>query len=376
MHYVVEPRLKTEETVIHRQTDLDWVVSGLDDIIGMDTEFHRRRTFFPRPCVLQLSTTSGSYIVDLLAPLDLTELESALFSTDRIKVTHSPREDLELLHLIFGKELPNLVDVQLAHAFVSTDAALNYSSLVEHYLDHPLEQNKKMTQSDWRKRPLTRTQIQYALDDVRFLLSIWDEIRSLLVKQNRLSWFLEEMQHYFQPVYEFTLSDLTAIPAQIDWKAMELKIYFGLLEWRERTARSRNLPRERVLTHKDIKIAVEHHEQGIDFFLRQFHRLGKNLYRLISRIKKGNSDSIEIHFSLGHKHTAQKRELFHRTKEPVKQLVAKKSDSMKLALETLGRSTQISNWISYYDECDKFPPSFGAWREEVLGTELREILNS
>ncbi len=376
MHYAAESQLKTEESVIERQKDLDRVVSELDDVIGLDTEFHRRRTFFPRPCILQLSTSTSAHIVDLLAPLDLTSLESALFSEDRVKVTHAPREDLELLHLIFGAELPNLVDVQLAHAFVSTDAALNYSSLVERYLDHPLEQNKKMTQSDWRKRPLSPTQIKYACDDVRFLLSLWDQIRSLLKKMGRFSWFLEEMQHYFQPVYEFALSDLTAIPAQIDWNAMELKIYFGLLEWRERTARSRNLPRERVLTQKEIKIAVEHHHEGIDFFKQYFHGFGKSLHRLIKKIKKGNFNCNDIHFRLAHKQTAHKRELFHRTKEPIKQLVAKKSDSIQLALETLGRSNQISNWISHYDEHRRFPPSFGAWREKVIGTELREILNS
>lgn len=376
MHYVAESRLKTKESVIERQSDLDRVVSELDDVIGMDTEFHRRRTFFPRPCVLQLSTSIGAYIVDLLAPLDLTELESALFSEGRVKVTHSPREDLELLHLIFGEELPNLVDVQLAHAFVSTDAALNYSSLVERYLDLPLEQNKKLTQSDWRKRPLTPTQIKYACDDVRFLLPLWDQIRSLLKKTGRLSWFLEEMQHYFQPVYEFTLTDLTAIPAQNDWGAMELKIYFGLLEWRERTARSRNLPRERVFTQKEIKIAVEHHQRDIEFFQKNFRGFGKGLHRLISRIKKGNSKYNDVNYILGHKQSRHKRELFHRTKEPIKQLVAQKSDSMQLALETLGRSNQISNWISHYDEHHKFPASFGTWREEVIGSELREILNS
>lgn len=376
MHYVVESPLKTEESIIQRQVDLDRVVSELDEVIGMDTEFHRRRTFFPTPCVLQLATSTGAYVVDLLAPLDLTELESQLFSENRVKITHSPREDLELLYLIFGAELPNLVDVQLAHAFISNEATLNYSSLVEHYLDYPLEQNKRMTQSDWRKRPLTPKQINYACDDVRFLLSLWDQIRSSLQEMGRFSWFLEEMQHYFQPVYEFALSDLSAIPAQIDWNVVELEIYFGLLEWRERTARSRNLPRERVITHKEIRLAVEHHRYDSEFFQKNFRGLGKNLHRLISRIKKGNSNRDDLHYSFGHKQTAQIRESFHRTKEPIKQLVATKSRSMNLAVETLGRSNQISNWISYYDEHHKFPPSFGSWREEVMGTEIREILNS
>lgn len=367
--------LTTNESVIQRQSDLDWVVSELDDVIGLDTEFHRRRTFFPRPCLLQLATSTDAYIVDLLAPLNLNGLESALYCENRVKVTHAPREDLELLHLIFGEELTNLVDVQLAHAFVSTDASLNYSSLVDHYLGHPLEQNKRLTQSDWRKRPLATKQIKYALDDVRFLIALWNHVRPLLVKLGRLSWFFEEMQRYFLPVYEFALTDTTAISAQSDWNPMELSIYFGLLEWRERTARSRNLPRERVLTHKAVRLVVESHQQGIEFFQNHFRGQGRQLHRLISRIKKGTSNMNALSYHRSGTLSPNQRELFQRTKEPIKQLVAQQSEVLKIAMETLGRSNQINSWITYYGEYQEFPPAFGAWREEVLGLELREILN-
>ena len=368
--------MTTNHPVIHRQQDLDRVVSKLGDTVGLDTEFHRRRTFFPTPCVLQLATTTDTYIVDLLAPLDLTSLELALFDEDRVKVTHSPREDLELLHLIFGAELPNLVDVQLAHAFISTDASLNYSSLVAHYLDQPLKQNKRLTQSDWRIRPLTSTQVNYAIDDARFLISLWNQIRFLLLKLGRLSWFLEEMQHCFLPVYEFALTGVATSSAQTDWNSLELRTYFGLLEWRERTARSINLPRERVLSHKDAKRIVESHDRDLAFFQEQFRGRGRKLHRLISRIKKGTSFNNNLHFHHHSTSTSGKRELFQRTKEPIKQLVAQKSEEISIALETLGRSNQISGWISHYDEHKEFPPTFGNWREEVIGTELREILAS
>lgn len=367
--------LKTSEAVIQQQSDLDRLVADMDAVIGLDTEFHRRKTFFPKPCVLQIGTSSGSYIVDLLAPLNLRELETALFSEDRVKVTHAPREDLELLHLMFGAELPNLVDVQLAHAFLSTDASLNYSSLVEHYLDHPLKQNKRLTQSDWRKRPLTLTQIKYAIDDVRFLIPLWDEIRALLLKLGRLSWFREEMQHYFQPVYEFALTEIAAIPAQSDWSPTESSVYFGLLEWRERTARSRNLPRERVLAHRDARMLVEHHDQSFEFFREHFRGQGRKLHRLISRVKNGSTFKNIKEFPKTEKRISSNRELFQHTKEPIKRVVAKTSDSLTIAPETLGRSSQISGWISHYDEHENFPPTFGNWREELIGTELREILN-
>lgn len=370
--------MTTNKSVIQKQIDLDRVVSELDEIIGLDTEFYRRKTFFPHPCLLQLATSSGAYIVDLLSPLNLVGLESKLFSDELVKVTHSPREDLELLFLIFGAKLPNLIDVQLAHSFVSTDASLNYSALVDNYLELPFKKNKELTQSDWRTRPLTSTQIDYALDDVRFLIPIWDKIRSRLLELDRLAWFLEEMQIFFLPVYEFALSDMAALRTQSDWNQVDLRVYFGILEWRERTARSRNLPRERVLSHKTVRLMVECHDHGIDFFKERFRGLGSKLHRLISRIKRATNQSKTLRFLNGDSlsQLSEKRELFHRTKEPIKHLVFRKSDSLTLALDTLGRSTQINRWISFFHESHEFPPTFGNWREEILGAELREILNS
>ena len=368
--------LTISESVITQQTDLDRVVSDLNGIVGLDTEFHRRRTFFPQPCVLQITTSSGAFIVDLFAPLNLAWLEAALFKENCVKVMHAPREDLELFHLIFGAKLPNFVDVQLAHAFVSSNPSMNYSALVDFYLDVPLQQNKKLTQSDWRTRPLAPTQIEYALDDVRFLVPLWDEIRSRLVCSNRLSWFLEEVQYSFKSVYEFSLLDLSAIPSQLDWEQIEIQVYFGLLEWRERTARSRNLPRERVLSNKRLRLVVEHCDEDIAFFEEQFRGWGRSLHRLVARIKKGNFRPKHLNYHCGRNRYRKTRELFHRSKEPIKQLVAQKSEDLNLASGLLGSGNQISTWISHYDEQREFPPSFGAWREEVLGKELRELLNS
>lgn len=317
-------------------------------------------------------------MVDLLAPLNLAALESKLFSKESIKVTHSPREDLELLYVTFGAKLPNLIDVQLAHSFVSFDGALNYSALVDHYLDVPLKKNKNLTQSDWRARPLTRTQIDYALDDVRFLIPLWDQIRRRLQELDRLAWFLEEMQHCFLPVYDFSLGEIAAISTQFDWNQIDLRVYFGLLEWRERTARSRNLPRERVLTNKTLRSAVEYHGKSKDFFEERFNKTGRKLHRLIHRIKQTSSATNTLHFLQESviSQSSAKRELFHKTKEPIRQLVLEKSNSLNLALDTLGRSSRISSWISYYDEYRQFPPTFGTWREQILGAELREILES
>lgn len=368
--------MTNNRSIIQEQSDLDRVVAELDDIVGIDTEFHRRRTFFPKPCVLQLATPKNAYIVDLLAPLNLKELESRLFDESLVKVAHSPREDLELFYLIFGAQLPNLIDVQLAHSFVSTDSALNYSALVAHYLGIPVARNKSLTQSDWRTRPLAAAQLDYALDDVRYLLPLWERIRNRLNSLNRLSWFLEEVRYFFRPVYEFTLTDIASIPTKDSWEQIEMQVYFGLLEWRERTARSRNIPRERVLSNTSVKLMVENHNRDFRFFKEHFRGTGSKFHRLILKIKNGTNRQKNFCVHNDSLTTADSPEVILRAKEPIKRLLTQKSESLVLASETLGRNYQISNWISCYHQHQEFPQSFGMWREAIFGNELREILNT
>jgi ribonuclease D len=160
------------------------------NVIGLDTEFMRERTYFARLCLLQLSFGSTSLCVDTLALPDLGALRAPLADRRIPKVLHAARQDLEVLAPATGVVV-GLFDTQVAAALIGLPAQVGYGDLVQQLLGQNL--HKAETRTDWTRRPLTPAQLEYALDDVRHLLPLRDRLTLRLQQLGRWSWFEEEM---------------------------------------------------------------------------------------------------------------------------------------------------------------------------------------
>ena len=67
---------------------------------------------------------------------------------------------MEAIYSWTDKKIVNIFDTQLAHSLLSDDYSIGYQALVEKKLDIVLE--KKETRSNWLRRPLSSSQLQYA----------------------------------------------------------------------------------------------------------------------------------------------------------------------------------------------------------------------
>src|ERR1700678_3240372 len=67
--------------------------------IGVDTEFLRERTFFPKLCLLQLAAGGRVWCVDTLRIASLDPLMPALTAPAVSKAIHAARQDLEAVYL-------------------------------------------------------------------------------------------------------------------------------------------------------------------------------------------------------------------------------------------------------------------------------------
>ena len=179
---------------------VDWIVS--DDAlaaaadawpraIGLDTEFQRTDTFFPRPALYQVATGERVFLIDPLQVSDFAPLLELLEDRRVVKIMHACSEDLELLRHHFGAVPLGLFDTQLANAFVSPDYSISFTRLVAERLGVELVQHE--TRSDWLARPLTEEQIRYACEDVYYLPPLYESLRESLERTGRLAWFREEM---------------------------------------------------------------------------------------------------------------------------------------------------------------------------------------
>jgi ribonuclease D len=214
--------------------------------IGLDTEFLRERTYRAQLCLLQVATVDEAVCVDPLALADLAPLAPVLAADGVLKVMHASRQDLEVLLPVAGLTRP-VFDTQIAASLTGLPAQVGYAEAVRRFLGRELD--KSHTRTDWSRRPLSTEQIDYALDDVRYLLPLAARLQEELARLGRLAWLAEELA---------TLADERALTIAPEDAWLRLKglrpldparerLARGLAAWRERSALEHNRPRGWIL---------------------------------------------------------------------------------------------------------------------------------
>ncbi len=215
--------------------------------IAVDTEFMRENTYWPELCLLQVASSEEAAAIDPNADIDLTPILNLMVENkDVLKVFHAGGQDLEIIHNLTGKVPIPLFDTQIAAMALGHGEQIGYSNLIESLLGHSLDKGARFT--DWSRRPLDKRQIDYAIADVTHLATIFPRMVDRLRKNGRGAWLDEEMERLADP-------SSFAFDAQDAWKRLKLPsrnpAVLGRLKalaaWRENEARSKNLPRGRIL---------------------------------------------------------------------------------------------------------------------------------
>jgi ribonuclease D len=220
--------------------------------IGVDTEFLRERTFFPKLCLLQLTAAGQIWLVDTLRISSLDALMPALTAALARKVIHSARQDLEAVYLSTKRVMSPVFDTQIAAGCIGLKPQVGYAELVKTLLDVTIP--KGQTRTDWSKRPLTRDQLDYAADDVLYLADVANLLSQRLEELGRESWVLQDcLELEDKQLYEpdpaqawGRLRGLAQLAPASRGRAKTIAV------WREKQARARDLPRAWILSDAAI----------------------------------------------------------------------------------------------------------------------------
>ncbi len=235
--------------VITTQGDLDAAIAAFEksDFVTVDTEFIRETTFWPILCLIQMAAPGVTALIDPLAPgIDLKPFFRLMANEAVTKVFHAARQDIEIImHL--GDLIPHPVfDTQIASMVCGFGDSVSYDQLVQKVTGARIDKSSRFT--DWRHRPLSEKQLDYALADVTHLIDVYEYLRAELKRENRAHWLNEEMR--------VLTARETYVPHPEDaWKRLkmrlrkpqELALVQSVAAWREREARERDVPRGRVL---------------------------------------------------------------------------------------------------------------------------------
>ena len=235
--------------VITTQKELETVLAAFEksDFVTVDTEFIRETTFWPILCLIQMAAPGVTALIDPLSPdIDLAPFFKLMADEAVVKVFHAARQDIEIIvHL--GDLVPHPVfDTQVAAMVCGFGDSVSYDQLVQRITGARLDKSSRFT--DWRHRPLSDKQLDYALADVTHLIEVYQHLSAELAREDRAHWLNEEM--------DVLTSRETYDPHPEDaWKRLkmrlrkpqELAIVQTVAAWREREARERDVPRGRVL---------------------------------------------------------------------------------------------------------------------------------
>lgn len=215
--------------------------------ITIDTEFLRETTFWPELCLIQMASPDVEVIVDPLAEgLDLTPFFKLMADSDVVKVFHAARQDIEIIfHL--GNLIPHpIFDTQVAAMVCGFGDSVSYDQLVQKVKNVHIDKSSRFT--DWSRRPLSEKQLDYALADVTHLRDIYLYLKAELEREGRAGWLSEEMAILeSRETYDLHPDDAWQRLKMRLRKPQELMVMKAVAAWREREARSRNVPRSRVI---------------------------------------------------------------------------------------------------------------------------------
>lgn len=228
------------ETFVSKIRNSTWV--------AIDTEFLREKTYYAKLCLVQVEADGFRACIDPISIEDISSFSEILHNPDVIKVLHAAHQDLEILLQLTGKVPAPIFDTQVAASVLGIGDQMGYARLVEDMLGVSLA--KTQSRTDWSSRPLKPAQLEYAIDDVRYLAQIYPKMIEKLEKQNRLNWLDKDFTRATDP-------EVYASNPRERWKKVrgnqvlkrpQLAILRELAAWREDKAEKSDRPRKWIVS--------------------------------------------------------------------------------------------------------------------------------
>ncbi|MDO4501930.1 MAG: ribonuclease D [Coriobacteriia bacterium] len=251
---------------IDTQEELEAFVARAHEssVLAIDTEFLREKTYYAKLCLIQMATDDEVVIVDPFAVRDMKVLAPLLTNEDVVKLFHAGTQDLEILYHEVGVLPKPIFDTQIAASLLGHVLQIGYANLVHAECGVTLKKVDSFT--DWSRRPLSDSQIEYAADDVIYLPRMYQSMTKQLKQKRRLGWLSDDFAELSNPAnYEQDSRErFRRLKRGGSLNRQQLSAAREVAAWREDTAKKRNLPRKWVLTDEQIVEACKRGSRTID----------------------------------------------------------------------------------------------------------------
>ena len=243
---------------VNKDSDLENVILDLfnEKIICVDTEFEWRSTYFPIISLIQIATKKKIYIIDCLECKNFSGLENIFSDDKKLFIFHASRSDTTVISKCLNIPVKNVFDIQIAENILTNDKSKSYQSIVYRY--YKVKLAKSETHSNWLIRPLSKRQLEYASEDVKYLIEIFMKQSRMLKKKNiYINAIKESEKEAHLGNQDLIISRLKKLK---DPTETERKIFI----WRENISIKNNIPPSHTIKDKRIRFLSELVDQKRD----------------------------------------------------------------------------------------------------------------
>jgi ribonuclease D len=347
--------------------------------IGLDTEFVSEDTYRPELCLVQVATDRELAVIDPYSVRDLSPFWRAIAEGSHITIAHAAREEVNFCLTAAGRPPARVFDTQIAAGFCSTEYPSSYGAVVTKVLGQRPGKGEQRT--DWRRRPLSDAQIDYALEDVRYLLPLHDALSLAIEGHGRTAWLADEMGAWLREVREARdrprwrrVSGISNLPPR------SLAIVRELWHWREEQAQCRDLPPRRIL-RDDLIVELAKRKSDHPEKIRAIRGIGQqvkreHLQQIASCIRQGLDAPLDDIERQAVQAMPSQLNLLGQFLAPALASICRNAN---IATSLVGTATDVRDLIAYRLEfrgadVKEVPVLAQGWRAELVGHLIEELL--
>lgn len=363
---------------IQNQPDLNCVLNLMDQssIYGLDTEFIKVDTLWPKLGLFQINVQNQVYLLDGTT-LDLTQFWQKLFAAQQ-NIFHACSEDIDLIyHYAQHKSLENVFDTQVGMSFLGHGLQVSYQNALKTMLDVDID--KDQTRSDWLARPLSAEQLNYAANDVHYLMNLSHTIQNELAAKSLLNCVLEDCKNLTYEIgTETPIHMLYHDIGNYRHSRRQLMQIQQLAVWREQMVKALNQPRSFILKNSTIIDMVEKNPKN-NFQLSAVKDIRPNIVRehgkIILDLLKFLPEQAEWPLRMARPIRHSSQDIGSRVDTVIQRAVQETSVPKEVLMRKKWLNALYQHVVFHNDEQD-LPSYLLGWRYELLTKPLIEVLHA
>lgn len=347
--------------------------------IAFDTEFVAENTYRPQLCLVQVAVAGQLAIIDPLAnSCDMRPFWELLANPAHETILHSGRGEIEFSLAAIQQTPARVFDVQLAAGLAGIEYPAGLGTLLHKVLGR--SSKKHETRTDWRRRPLTQRQLEYALDDVRHLEALRNALGEKLAAWKRAHWLDEETESWLTEIRRAaTEQRWWKVSGNTSLNGRGQAIVRELWLWRQAEAERRDRPPRTVL-RDDLIIEMARRQTADPKQVQavrgmEWGRLRRQLPEIVECVARGlAAPEADI------PPTAQRETLpqLNMLGQFLSSALGSVCRQAHLAASLVGTPSDVRDLILYRTgQRDHEPPPHLArgWRAEVVGRLFEDLLD-